>query len=125
MNDQTTTVTAERPVETTRQLKAQPLWTSRETDDGAVVEIALPGVAKDELKLEIGDRFLRLDATRRVNGENLRLIRGSERPAGYELELRLDDKLDGGKAGARLEDGLLTVTLPLAEAAKPRRIEVA
>ncbi len=125
MNDQTTTATAGRTTGATPEPKVQPLWTSRETGDGAVVEIALPGVAKDALKLEIGDHFLRLNATRRVNGENLRLIRGSETPAGYELELRLDDKLDGVKAGARLEDGLLTVTLPLAEAAKPRRIEVA
>lgn len=105
--------------------KIQPLWNARHTDEGAVLEVALPGVSKDQLKLEIGNRSLRLEATRRRGPENARLIRGGEWPAGYELELRLDDSLEGTHATAKLEDGILTVTLPLAEAAKPRRIEVA
>lgn len=104
--------------------KIPPLWNARHTDDGAVLEVALPGVSKDQLKLEIGNRSLRLDASRREGPGNARLIRGCQWPAGYELELRLDDSLDGTESTAKLEDGVLTVTIPLAEASKPRRIEV-
>ncbi|MDB6077971.1 MAG: hsp18 [Akkermansiaceae bacterium] len=103
--------------------KAQPQWQSRKTDDGAVVEIALPGVAKDDLELTTGSGFLKLTARRKATGE-ARLIQGTGAPGAYQLGLRLAANLDGGNANAKFEDGVLTVTLPLAESAKPRRIEV-
>lgn len=129
MNDQTTTEVLPAEQENLREPsprvpRVQPLWSARQTDDGAILEIALPGVARDALDLEVGNRSLRLGANRRPGPGNARLIRGGELPGGYELELRLDDNLDGTNATAKLEDGVLTVTIPLAEAAKPRRIEI-
>jgi HSP20 family protein len=108
----------------TAATKAQPQWQSRKTEEGAVVEIALPGVSKDALELTTGSGFLKLSA-RRKTATTSRLIQGPGSPDLYELGLRLAANLDGGNANAKFEDGVLTVTLPLAESAKPRRIEVA
>ena len=104
--------------------KAQPQWQSRKTDDGgAVVEIALPGVAKDDLELTTGSGFLKLEARRKPSSES-RVIQGPKAPGAYVLGLRLATNLDGANVNAKFEDGVLTVTLPLAEAARPRKIEV-
>lgn len=101
----------------------QPQWQSKKTDDGAIVEIALPGVTKDDLELTTGNGFLKLEAKRQPVAAG-RLIQGTAAPGAYSLGLRLANNLDGGNANAKFEEGVLTVTLPLAESARPRRIEV-
>lgn len=110
-------------VEQASTTKVQPQWQSKKTDDGAVVEIALPGVTREDLDLTTGNGFLRLTAARKTSAGG-KLIQGYGAPGAYELGLRLATNLDGGNANAKFEDGVLTVTLPLAESAKPRRIEV-
>ncbi len=90
------------------------------------VRVELPGVAKEDVRLSLEDSVLTIRATRRaaVSGDWKALHRELS-DAGYELRLRLDDhRVDEARLSANLEHGVLTLTLPVKEAAKPREIAV-
>jgi HSP20 family molecular chaperone IbpA len=103
---------------------AEPAWNANRHDEGADVEIALPGVRKEDLSLEVRGSRLTLEARRTNPAGEGRLIHGEPAPDGYRLELRLGNALDGSALSARLDSGLLRVRIPLVEAAQPKRIEI-
>jgi len=80
--------------------------------DNVFVTAELPGVKKEDLSLEIDDGVLRLKATRKQGENTVEFARSVALP----LPVQAD------KATAALADGLLTVTLPKSEAAKPQKI---
>ncbi len=94
-----------------------------ETNDGLVVVADLPGVNKDGLSIEVKDDVLTLQ------GRTQHAIQG--RPVYQEFELlsffrqfQLSDSVDVQQISAELKHGVLTLNLPKAERAKPRKIEV-
>jgi HSP20 family protein len=84
-----------------------------------------PGVRHDDLSIEIHDGTLTVSGERRpvdVTGSSAqRIERGWGR---WSRSMRLRDGLDADGITANLADGVLTVTIPVAEQAKPRRIEI-
>ncbi|MCU0797555.1 MAG: Hsp20/alpha crystallin family protein [Akkermansiaceae bacterium] len=99
-----------------------PAWNTRRHDHGVEVRVDLPGVRKEDLKLEASETRLRLEGRRsRPAGT---LIAGQETPDLYSLELRLGRGLDIAKALARFENGVLALDLPLLDEVKPRQIEI-
>lgn len=84
-----------------------------------------PGVSREDLAIEIHDGTLTVSGTRRpvdVTGSTAqRIERGWGR---WSRSMRLRDGLDADGITANLTDGVLTVTIPIAEQAKPRRIEI-
>ena len=93
--------------------------------DQLVVELDLPGVRSEDTELTIENGVLTVKATRpprdRADGEPLI----SERPFGtFTRQLVLGDTLDSERIEADFANGVLTVTIPVAERAKPRRIDV-
>lgn len=84
-----------------------------------------PGVQRDDLSIEIHDGTLTVSGERRpvdVTGSSAqRIERGWGR---WSRSMRLRDGLDADGIAATLDDGVLTVTIPVAEQAKPRRIEI-
>lgn len=104
---------------------AEPTWNASRREDGADIEVALPGVRKEDLKVEVRQSRLLLEARRSQSENPGRLIHGTPAPDGYRLELRLGNALDGASLTARLESGLLRLAIPLVEAAQPKRIEIA
>jgi HSP20 family molecular chaperone IbpA len=103
----------------------KPRYEVRETDDAYGVTVYLPGVSKDTLEItaEAGEfRVYGRPAWTQPQGWT-RLYRES---AGlpFELTLAHDNALDSDKIAAELRDGVLRVSLPKAEALKPRRIAV-
>lgn len=95
------------------------------SDSEIRVVMDAPGVRQDDLALELHDGTLTITGERRpidVTGSTAQRI---ERGWGkWSRTLRLRDGLDTDGIVADLVDGVLTVTIPIAEAAKPRRIEV-
>lgn len=95
-------------------------------NDGVTVVAELPGVSADKLSIELeGDR-LRLSGSRApLDGVKEEQYHRRERHDGeFSRELRMPAGLDPDKIEAKLADGILTIRLPKAESAKPRKIEV-
>lgn len=130
MNEETTgreaaeETTAIRTRDEQPQRLAEPAWNANRHDDGADIEVALPGVRKEDLSLEVRGSRLTLEARRTNPSREGRLIHGEPAPDGYRLELRLGKALDGTALNAQLEAGLLRIRIPLVETAQPKRIEI-
>ena len=91
-----------------------------------VVAFDLPGVDPDAIELNIERSVLTVRAERRPNpvGQDVEM-QVAERPLGvFSRQLFLGDTLDTEKVAASYEAGVLTLRIPVAEQAKPRRIEI-
>jgi len=94
--------------------------------DEFVVSFDLPGVDPGAIELEVERNVLTVKAERRPlpTGDDVRL-QVSERPLGvFSRQLFLGDTLDADRITADYDRGVLTLRIPIAERAKPRRIEV-
>jgi HSP20 family molecular chaperone IbpA len=86
----------------------------------------LPGVTKDRLEVKVQDGRLTIDAESVVPvPTNLRLIHAEIRAPRFSRSFTVSDDFDTSRIDASLKDGVLRLTLPRREEAKPRRIEVA
>ena len=103
---------------------SEPAWTGDRHDQGVDLEITLPGVKKEDLNLEVSGRNLQLEALRAMHPSTGKLIYGQPSPEGYRLRLRLGETLDGSALKAKLEDGILRISIPLVEAAQTRKVEI-
>jgi len=95
--------------------------------DEFVVSFDLPGVDPDAIELDIERNVLTVKAERRPlpGGDDIQM-QVSERPLGvFSRQLFLGDTLDTDRIAADYEAGVLTLRIPIAERAKPRRIEIA
>ena len=95
--------------------------------DDFVVMFDLPGVAPDAIEIDIERNVLTVKAERRpVRTADDVEMQVAERPLGvFSRQLFLGDTLDTDHVHADYRDGVLTLRIPVAERAKPRRIEVA
>lgn len=101
-----------------------PLADVEETDDAYVVEVELPGVKGDDVSVEVAGRRLTVSGERKER-ERTGILRRQTRTVGrfhYEVILPGDIEEDGIEAS--LNEGVLTVRAPKAEAERPRRIPV-
>ena len=95
-------------------------------DDHYVVTADLPGVDPGSVDVSIDNGTLTLTARRSARTEDSVQWLANERFFGtYRRQLSLGDGIDASRIAATYENGVLTVTIPVAERAKPRRIEVA
>jgi HSP20 family protein len=102
---------------------AMPIDAYRKGDE-FVIHFDLPGITADALDLSVEKNVLTLKAERkRAENGGEWIVR--ERPHGtFTRSIFLGDSLDTDSLEASYADGVLTVRLPVAEKAKPRRIEV-
>jgi HSP20 family protein len=92
-----------------------------------VVSFDLPGVDPDAIELDVERNVLTVKAERRpaVAGEQVEM-QVAERPLGvFSRQLFLGDTLDTEHIDAGYEAGVLTLRIPIAEKAKPRKIAIA
>jgi len=101
-----------------------PLADLSETDDAYLVEVDLPGVKRDDIDIELHGKLL--DVTGELKEkEREGLLRHRTRRVGrFHYRVQLPDAVDADKVEAALSDGVLTVTVPKVEAAKPKRIAI-
>jgi HSP20 family protein len=91
-----------------------------------VVKADLPGLSKDDIDVEVEDDVLTLKGTRQEENESeegghYRCERAS---GAFERTFRLPAGVDASKIKAAFKDGVLTIRLPKAEEAKPRKIKI-
>src|SRR4051794_38933440 len=89
-----------------------------------VVEFDLPGVAPDTLDIDVERNVLTVRAERPARSGDWEPL-ASERPKGlFSRQLVLGDNLDLDRVQADYDSGVLRLTIPVAEKAKPRKVEV-
>ncbi|GLZ27882.1 hypothetical protein Lesp02_00720 [Lentzea sp. NBRC 105346] len=90
-----------------------------------VVHFDLPGVSADSIDVDVQGNVLTVKAQRTTVADNVEMV-VSERPSGtFNRQLYLGDNLDTGKIQAGYDAGVLTLRIPIAEQAKPRKIAIA
>lgn len=94
-----------------------------ENGEGLVVKADLPGVAKENLDVRVENNLLT------IRGKPAHVAPGDPIYREYELvnffrQFELNERVDQSKISADLKHGVLTLLLPKAEEAKPRKIEV-
>ncbi|RAG80487.1 Hsp20/alpha crystallin family protein [Streptacidiphilus pinicola] len=94
--------------------------------DTFYVQFDLPGISADAIDLDVEQNVLTVKAelrpTQRGDGAEVQV---SERPLGvFSRQLFLGDTLDTEHISAAYEAGVLTLTIPVAETAKPRKIQI-
>lgn len=105
-----------------RNQPALNLW---ETEDTLHVECELPGVKGDQLDLSVIGDQLTIKIERPEMAGNGVTYHRRERPVGsFSRVLQLPLEVDADKVEAELQNGVLTLTLPKAPAARPRKINV-
>ena len=93
--------------------------------DSFYIQLDLPGVSADSISLTVEQNVLTVRAERApVQADGAQLI-VAERPYGvYTRQVFLGETLDADHIGADYAAGVLTLTIPVRESAKPRNIEV-
>jgi len=97
-----------------------------ETDEAYLAEVELPGVARDDISVELAGQELVISGEFIDTGKEGRALRRGRRSGRFEYRVLLPGQADPDpdKITAALADGVLTVTVPKAEAGKPRRIQI-
>ncbi len=94
-------------------------------DDGYHVALDLPGVDPSSVEITTERHVLTIRAERRSEFQQGQNVLVAERPQGrFTRQLQLGDSLDTQNVSARYANGVLHLTIPMAQAAQPRRIEV-
>ncbi len=95
------------------------------TEDAIVIQADVPGISADELDITLeGDALTIRGEIKRQEQDRKQYIM-LERPTGkFERTLNINTPIDHDKVEAAFENGVLTLTLPKAEAVKPRQIAV-
>ncbi len=103
----------------------QPLTDIFETDAELVVVMEMPGVDRSDLDIQVEKDVLSVDG--RIDFkkyETLKPVYTEYNVGHYSRSFSLSNAIDQDGIGARMADGVLTLTLPKAKEASPRRIEI-
>ena len=95
-----------------------------EIGDGYMLEIEMPAVKKDSLEISVENNELTIIGQRSLPAVEGTLIHRESRPENFRRVFELDPSIDANKISAKIEHGLMTLTLPKAEHVKPRKITV-
>jgi len=103
-----------------------PALDVEEHDEGFTLHVELPGVAADNVDVSIEENVLTVSGKREFYADkSTDTFRRVERRFGtFHRAVRLPDRVDPEGITASFKDGLLTISVPKAESAKPRRIQV-
>ena len=103
----------------------KPLYNVNGHAEAYEVRVEMPGVPKCGVKLDLEDNILTVRGERNTTvPEGMKALHRELSPLSYLLRLRLNTPVEEDKMTAKLEDGVLTLRLPLKEVAKPRQIPV-
>ena len=102
----------------------RPVHDITEIDGAVILRMETPGVAKDALEVDINGDTLTVLGRRHRYAKGLNYLIRERRDYDYRATYTLDERIDRDRVEAKMENGVLTVTLNLREEIKPRRIEV-
>ena len=96
------------------------------SDDEYVVKASLPGCKKEDLDILVHDGVLTIKASLKddISNSKFKYLKRERNYSSFSRTLRLPDVVEGDKAEAELKDGVLFLTIPLAEKSKPKKINI-
>jgi HSP20 family protein len=95
-----------------------------EIGESYMLEIEMAGVKKDGLEISVENNELTIIGRRSLPAVEGTLIHRESRPENFRRVFELDPSIDANKISAKIDQGLVTSTLPKAEHVKPRKITV-
>ncbi|MFN3202974.1 MAG: Hsp20/alpha crystallin family protein [Bradymonadia bacterium] len=107
-----------------RRQSLRPALDIFENADHFLIVADLPGVASNQVELNLEDGELTLVGHRAAPTEGVKLLQGHWADLDYTATLRVPPDVDGSQVQARLDAGVLEITLPKAARAKARQIPV-
>ena len=102
-----------------------PAATVLENADGYTLEVEMPGVSKETLEMWVENNELTVLGRRSLPVVEGTLLHRESRSENFRRTFELDPSIDAEKISARIEQGVVSLTLPKAEQVKPRKITVA
>ena len=112
--------------EPTRPMRAfVPTTDIFETEDALTVVLEMPGVDRDNIEVSVENGVLTVEG--RINFdkyEGLQPVYSKYNIGPFRRSFRVSRRVDQDKISAEMRDGVITLVLPMAEEAKPRRIDV-
>jgi HSP20 family protein len=103
----------------------RPHYSSRYDEHAWEVVVRLPGVSRESVSVTVENEILEVKATRRFDlPAGWRALGQHEPTQSYRLRLDVGPEVDETRISGGLEDGVLTLRLPLREEVKPRSIEI-
>jgi HSP20 family molecular chaperone IbpA len=119
------TATGTRQQQQPQQRHVVPPVDVFENDASITLLADLPGVAREQLQVRVDGDSLVLEAAAVVAGPaDMELVYGELQCPSYRRQFTLSRELDASRIEAQLRDGVLQLTIPKADEARPRRIQV-
>jgi HSP20 family protein len=114
------------PFTTFRNANVFPPVNVSEDQDNYYLHAEIPGIKSDDLDIQADAKSVSIAGKREItNGEDNIKYHRQERSAGqFSRMIALSGEIDSDKVTANLENGILLLTLPKAEAVKPRQITI-
>jgi HSP20 family protein len=101
-----------------------PLADVEETDDAYIVDVELPGVDEADVDIEVNGREVAVTGELKERERKGILRRRTRRVGEFQFSVILPGDIDPENVDAQLDNGVLTVTVPKSQRAKPRRISI-
>ena len=93
--------------------------------DSFVIELDVPGVNPETIDIDVERNVLTVRAERVARNGDWELLASERTKGAFSRQLVLGDNLDLDQVSATYDDGVLRLVVPVAEKAKPRKIEIA
>jgi HSP20 family protein len=110
--------------QTRRDEYVAPVVNIYETKDGYVLEAEMPGVSKEGLQVTLEGAEITITGRRNAQTVTGEALYRERQAADYRRVFGLDPAIDTSKISAKMEQGVLTLTLPKSERAKPHKIVI-
>jgi HSP20 family molecular chaperone IbpA len=129
MSTDITQVTEKTPTDTPEAIGGgriyRPLTDIVETDQGVSMMLEMPGVGSDDVEITLENRVLTIRGkVEPMRPENLELAYAEYDEGDFERAFTLSENFDPDRIEAEMRGGVLTLTLPRAPEAQPKRIAV-
>jgi len=108
-----------------REQFVAPVSSLVEDGDSYTLQVEMPGVNKEGLEISVENNELTILGRRSLPTVEGTLIHRESRPTNFRRTFELDPSINTEKISAKIEHGVVTLTLPKTEQVKPRRIAVA
>ncbi|MCX6967217.1 MAG: Hsp20/alpha crystallin family protein [Verrucomicrobia bacterium] len=111
------------------QTSRMPSWelppaNIREEHEAYLLELEMPGVSKNGIEVTVENNELTIVGHRQDEPPKGEVVYRESRHGDYRRSFEIDTSIDTGKISAKMEQGILKLTLPKAESVKPRKIQV-